>query len=88
MVAEDKSSVERPLLRQVLRDDVLVVQLRCPECHGWADIDSEQLHGKAPTSHMGEGCNLLTLRNWFTESEWVEGRGPDDDVMILRGPDA
>ena len=74
-----------PLLRQVLRDGKLIVQIRCPKCKTWGDVDGDQLHGKAPTQHPE--CGFLAVRDWFTEGEWVEGRGPDDDLIILRGPE-
>jgi hypothetical protein len=84
VVAEDKPS-EKPLLRTVVRDDEPMIQVRCPNCGSWGDIDGDQLHGRALTQHVE--CGFVDKRDWFTEGEWVEGRGPDEDIIILRGPE-
>ena len=48
--------LEPARLRSVRRDGGIVWQLRCPECHQWADIDDDQLHGRVSIDHAGEGC--------------------------------
>jgi hypothetical protein len=46
--------LEPARLRSVHRDGALVWQLRCPECHGWADLDEDQLHGRVSIDHAPE----------------------------------
>ena len=38
-------------LKSVRRDGYIVWKLRCPECHQWADIDDDQLHGRVSIDH-------------------------------------
>jgi hypothetical protein len=48
--------LEPARLRSVRRDDGIVWQLRCPECHQWADLDDDQLHGRVSIDHTDTGC--------------------------------
>ncbi len=45
--------LEPARLRSVRRDDAIVWQFRCPECHHWGDIDDGQLHGRGSIGHTG-----------------------------------
>jgi hypothetical protein len=43
--------LEPARLRTVRRDDAMIWQFRCPECHHWGDIDDDQLHGRVSLDH-------------------------------------
>jgi hypothetical protein len=43
--------LEPARLKSVRRDGEIVWKLRCPECHQWADIDDDQLHGRVSIDH-------------------------------------
>lgn len=43
-------------LRVRVRDGEEVVQLRCPGCGVWGDLDDDQLHGRVSVDHAADGC--------------------------------
>lgn len=64
------------MIRSRIRDGEPVWQLRCPGCDRWADIDEDQLHGRASVDHTvgleGDesdgGCGFHERRDWFSEA--------------------
>jgi hypothetical protein len=48
--------LEPAALRSVTRDGRTIVQLRCPQCRQWADIDDDQLHGRVSAECPDETC--------------------------------
>lgn len=56
--------LEPARLRSVRRDEGIVWQFRCPECHHWGDIDDDQMHGRVSIDHS-EACGFhRTLDLW------------------------
>jgi hypothetical protein len=49
----------------VHRDGGIVWQLRCPECHEWADLDDDQLHGRVSIDHTDTGCTFHRTLDLF-----------------------
>jgi hypothetical protein len=44
-------------VRRVQRNGELVLQLRCPGCGTWADLDDDQVHGRVNIEcDAGTGC--------------------------------
>jgi hypothetical protein len=57
---------------------VFIIQLRCPGCGKWGDLDDDQLHGRVSTHH--EECGFHETRDWSEEAEW--DRSGDDYLYI------
>lgn len=62
-------------LRVVTRDGEPVLQLRCPECQMWGDIDSDQAHGLVSVDHS-DVCGYHDTKDWWGEAEAHTGRVP------------
>lgn len=59
-------------LRYHQRDGLPVLQLQCPGCGRWGDIDDDQANGRVSVDHAGDGgCNFHETRNWLETAEWV-----------------
>lgn len=61
-------------LRYVTRDGARVLQLRCPGCARWGDIDDDQLHGRVSVEHNVDdgGCGWHETHD-FTASLALAG---------------
>jgi hypothetical protein len=70
------TSLPQGRLRTIKRDGEPVVQLQCPQCGRWGDIDDDQLHGRVSVDHTdvhrGETlCTFHETRDWKSTAEWV-----------------
>jgi hypothetical protein len=59
----------------VTRDGAPVLQLRCPGCEVWGDIDADQAHGRVSVDHSDE-CGYHETKDWWAEAEALTGRVP------------
>lgn len=59
------AGLEPARLRSVRRDDGITWQLRCPECHHWADVDDDQLHGRVSIDHTDTGCTFHATHDLY-----------------------
>lgn len=68
---------EQPWLRMIQRDGDPVVQLRCPACSKWGDIDDDQLHGRVSVDHSdartasGKPCIYHETHDFSAIGRWL-----------------
>lgn len=75
------------VLRGRTRDGQPIVQLKCPRCGEWADLDDDQLHGRVSTHHDDPDCGYHETVDFASLAEWdpqnqegyfrIEGTGSD-----------
>jgi hypothetical protein len=78
-------------LRSIISDGEPIVQLQCPGCGVWGEVDDDQLRGRVSTEHSigpddthpnepsrSGGCGFHEARDWASTAEWIaEGPQPE-----------
>ena len=70
--------LEPARLRSVRRDGAIVWQLRCPECHQWADVDDDQIRGRVSIDHTDTGCGFHQTHDLFAMAGLVKNSSDEE----------
>lgn len=54
------------------RDGVKTIQLQCPQCETWGEIDEEQFHGRVSVVCVTPGCKYHETHDFSREGTLVK----------------